>query len=253
MPALLKKGDRLIVRQIIRHREGIDPRRHAILRRLVAQLDNFLDHLALGLLQRALCFAHLDERLQLLVADPRPDPQFRWGEPIDHQRAGVFEQMPDAIEQRHHQFEGENAQRRDPVRRRKGEQFWDEIAKEDDERKNGQRRDPGWQMGDERAFPNENKAEYDQWHVDHRVAEQEDVEHAARVVAEGPQEICEGGVLLLQTLNLVAFQRKERRLQTGKKRRAVDQENDRDKEKREPDCRHPLPAAVCTTALHWKK
>jgi hypothetical protein len=60
-------------------------------------------------------------------------------------------------------------------------------------------------------------------------------------------------MLLLQTLNLVAFQRKERRLQAGKKRRAVDQENDRGKEKREPDSRHPLPAAVCTTALHWKK
>src|SRR4029077_723128 len=153
----------------------------------------------------------------------------------------------------HHQFEGENAQRRDPVRCRKGEQFWNEIAEEHDERENGQRRDPSWQMGDERTFPNENKTKYDQWHVDHRVAEQEDVEHAARVVAKGSEEICEGRVLLLQALNLVAFQREERRLQTGKKGRAVDQENDRGKEKRESDCRHPLPAAVCTTALRWKK
>ena len=60
-------------------------------------------------------------------------------------------------------------------------------------------------------------------------------------------------MLLLQTLNLVAFERKECCLQAGKKRRAEDQENDRGKEKREPDCRHSLPAAVCTTALHWKK
>ena len=79
-------------------------------------------------------------------------------------------------------------------------------------------------MGDEWTFPNEDQAKNDQRHVDHRVAEQEDVEHAARVVAEGPEEICEGGMLLLQTLNLMAFQREERRLQAGKKRRAVDQE-----------------------------
>ena len=61
------------------------------------------------------------------------------------------------------------------------------------------------------------------------------------------------GCCLLQALDLVAFEREKRRLQTGKKRRAEDQKNDREKEKREPDCRHPLPAAVCTTALRGKR
>jgi hypothetical protein len=161
--------------------------------------------------------------------------------------------MPNVIEQRHHQLESEDAEGRDPVCRGQREQFWDEIAEEYDERKNRQRRDPGWQMGDEGTFPNENKTQYDQGHVDHRVAEQEDVEHPARIIAEGPEEIRKGGMLLLQTLNLVAFQGEKGCLQAGKKRRAVDQETDRGKKKREPDCRHPLPAAVCTTALHWKK
>ena len=46
----------------------------------------------------------------------------------------------------------------------------------------------------------------------------QDVQHAARVVAKGPQEICESeGCCCLQTLNLVAFERKERRLQARRK------------------------------------
>ena len=75
---------------------------------------------------------------------------------------------------------------------------------------------------------------------------QEDVEHAARILAEGPQEISERRMLLLQALDLVTFQREKRRLQARKKRRAGNQEDDRGEEKSEPDCRHPSPAAVRT-------
>jgi hypothetical protein len=60
-------------------------------------------------------------------------------------------------------------------------------------------------------------------------------------------------VLFLEALNLMAFQGEEGGLQPGKKRRADDQKNNRGKEKREPDCRHPLPAAVHKTGLSWKK
>ena len=101
MPLLLQPRDRFLVRQIVRQRERIDPRRHAILRRLVAQLDDFLDHLAFGFLQRAFLFAHLDQRLEFFIAQPRPLLQMARGEAIDHRGADVFEQMPDPIEQRH--------------------------------------------------------------------------------------------------------------------------------------------------------
>ena len=89
-------------------------------------------------------------------------------------------------------------------------------------------------------------------HIDERVTEQEDVEDAARILAEDAQEISQRRVLRLQALNLVPFQGEQRRLQAGEKRRAGNQENDRAKKKREPDCRHPSPAAVRTSALRGK-
>ena len=61
--------DEFLVGQIVGQREGIDARRHAILRRLVAELDDFLDHLALRLVQRALLGAQFHERFELLFAE----------------------------------------------------------------------------------------------------------------------------------------------------------------------------------------
>ncbi len=115
VPPFLAEPDRLLVRQIVRQDKSIDPRGHAILRRFVAQLDDFLDHLALRLVQRAFRFAHFNQRFELLVADPRPDAEPGRGEAIDHEGAGMLEHVPDAIEQRHHHLEGENAERADPV------------------------------------------------------------------------------------------------------------------------------------------
>ena len=71
MAPLLQLRDRFFVRQVVRQREGIHPRRHAILRGLVSQLDDLLDHLAFRFVQRALLFAHLDQRLEFFVAQAR--------------------------------------------------------------------------------------------------------------------------------------------------------------------------------------
>ena len=86
-------------------------------------------------------------------------------------------------------LEGEDADRRDSVGGRDREQLWNQIAEHDDERKNREGRDPRGQVGDKRTLPNKDQAKNDQRHIDERVAEQEDVEDAARIIAEGPQEI----------------------------------------------------------------
>ena len=54
---------------------------------------------------------------------------------------------------------------------------------------NRERRQPGREMGDERSFPNQNETKHDERHVDHRVAEEEDVQDAPRILAEGTEEI----------------------------------------------------------------
>ena len=56
-------------------------------------------------------------------------------------------------------------------------------------------------------------------------------------------------MLLVEALDLVALEGKKGRFKSGKKRRAEDENNDPKEEKGEPDCRHPLPVAVPTTAL----
>ena len=188
---LPEERNRLFVRQIIRHRKGIDSRRHAILRRLVAELDDFLNHLALRLLQSPLRLAHLDQRLEFFVRDPWPHAQFLRREPIDDHAAGALEPEPDPIEQRQEGLEGEDTDRRDSIGGRDREQLGNQIAKQDDDRKNRERRDPRGQLGDERTLPNKDQTKDDERHIDERVAEQEDVEDAARILAECAQEISE--------------------------------------------------------------
>ena len=245
MAPLLQERDRFLVRQIVRDRESIDPRRHAILRRLVAELDDFLDHLALGFLERAFLLAHLDQRLEFLVADCRPHAQIFRREPVDHQLLAFSSALSDAIEQRHHHLEREHAHRRDSVGGRDREQFRDQIAEHNDDGENRRASRPTPARAIDRTFPNEDEAENDQRHVDERVAEEENVEDAPRVVAEEPEEIGERGMLFVQALDLVAFQREERRLQPGKKRRAGDQEDDRAREDVSPTAviRAPRPCA----------
>ncbi len=48
-------------------------------------------------------------------------------------------------------------------------------------------------------------------------------------------------MLILESLDLVALESEKRRFQSREKRRAGDQETDREKKERKPDCRHPLP------------
>ena len=60
---LFQLRDHIFVREIVRDGKRLDPWRHAILRCLVSQLDDFLDHLALGFLQRSFFLTNFDERL----------------------------------------------------------------------------------------------------------------------------------------------------------------------------------------------
>ena len=158
---LPEERDRFFVRQIIRHRKGIDPRRHAILRRLVAEFDDFLNHLALRLLQRPLRLAHLDQRLEFFVRDPWPNAQFFRRESIDDHAARALELESDPIKQRQQGLEGEDADRRDSVGGRNRQQLWNQIAEHDDDAKNREGRNPRGQVGDERTLPNKDQAKND--------------------------------------------------------------------------------------------
>ena len=111
MTSLPELRDRFFILEVVRKREGIHSWRHAILRRLVAQLDDFLDHLAFGFMQSALFLPHLDQRLEFFVAHVGAFLQAPRGEAIDDGRADAFEQMPNPIERRHQSPEGEDTER----------------------------------------------------------------------------------------------------------------------------------------------
>ena len=101
MAFLLQPRDRVLVRQIIRQHETIDARRHAVLGRFIAQLDDFLDHLGFAFVQGALFLSHLDEGLQFLVAQARARAQMRRRNTIEHIRADRLESVADAVKERH--------------------------------------------------------------------------------------------------------------------------------------------------------
>src|ERR1700716_2728498 len=101
MTSLFQLRDGFFISEVVGQREGIDARRHAILRGLVAELDDFLDHLAFRFVERALLFAHLDERLEFLVAHASPLSEMTRRETVDDRRAEMLEKAAHAIEQWH--------------------------------------------------------------------------------------------------------------------------------------------------------
>jgi hypothetical protein len=105
----------------------------------------------------------------------------------------------------------------------------------------------------DRTFPDEKKAKHHEWHIDHRVAEEENVQNPSGIIAKGMEEGDQGGMLSLQPLDLVTLERKKRRLQPGEKCRAGSQNNDRAEEKRKLDCGHAYPPPRALQPSHGKR
>ncbi len=238
MPPLLQLRDGFFVRQIIGERERVHARRHAILRRLVAQLDDLLDHFAFRLLQCALLFTHLDERLEFFVTQARPILQVTRREAIDHGRADPFEQMSDTVEQGHQRFQSEDAQSGKAVGSRERQEFRDQVTKQNDDRKDDGGGEPLGNARGERSFPDQEKTEHDQGNVDERIREQENVEDTPRVVAEDPDELLQGRMLFLEPAQLMGLEGEERGFEAGEKSGPEDQERDGKEKKGKGRQRH---------------
>src|SRR2546430_5761883 len=238
MAALSELRDRFFVRQVVGQREGIHPRRHAILRSLVAELDDFLDHLALGLLESALFLANFDEGLEFFVAELFSFSQMERRQPFDDRRARPLEQASHAIEQRHRGLERENAERRETVRHGKREKFRNQIAKQNDDREDNRGRDQGRHARGQRCFPDQEETEDVDRDVRENVAEQENVENPARARAKDADEFFERWMLLLEAAELMGLEREERGLEPGKKRRPKDEDGDEKKKNGDGQRRH---------------
>jgi hypothetical protein len=180
--------------------------------------------------QGALFFAHLDERFEFLVANLFSLLQVARREPVHNPRARSLEDAADAIEERHHGFEGEDAERRQSVRCGEGEQFRDQIAKQNDDGENDRRGEPGRDARGQGSRPDENEAKDDERHVGEDVAEQEDVQDAPRVLAEDVNEFLQRRMFLLQLPELMRLEREERGFEAREERRPDDQDRDEKKE-----------------------
>ena len=116
-------------------------------------------------------------------------------------------------------LEGEDAERGKPIGRREREQFRNQITKQNDDREDDRGDDPLRDARSQRAFPDEEETEDDERNVHERVGEQENVEHAARIVAENLDELLERRMLFLEPPELMGLEGKERGLESGEKRR----------------------------------
>ena len=160
------------MRQIVRHRESIHPRRHAVLRRLVAQLDDLLDHLAFRLMQRALLRAQLDQRPQLILAEKVPRLQRRRRHRIGDLFAQPLQQPRDGIKDRRQHPHHPHPQPREPHRICQCRELRHQVADENDERENQQRLCP---VRHARPFqnPQQVQAQNDQRQIHQRIGEQD--------------------------------------------------------------------------------
>src|SRR2546423_3246806 len=230
MPALPQLRDCVFIRQVVGQRERIDPRRHAILRGFVAELDDFLDHFAFGLVERALFLANFDEGFEFLVAQPHSFSKMQWRQTIDDRVTRALEHAADAIQQWHGRLQGENAQSREPVGRGEREQFRNQIAEQNNDRENDRRRDPGRNARGQRALPNQKQAENNDGDVRENVAEQKDVENATRVLPKHADEFLQRWMFFLEPSKLMRLEGEERGFQTRKERRPEDEDRDKKKE-----------------------
>ena len=77
--------------------------------------------------------------------------------------------------------------------------------------------------------------------VNEHVAEEQDIEDAARMIAEGLDEVLQRRMLVLETAELVRFEREQRGLQAGEESGSEDQCADEQQEQSEEESGHSAP------------
>ena len=97
--ALAQLRDRLFVRQVVGQRERIHSGRHAILSGLVAELDDFLDHLGFRLLQRPFFFADFNQGLEFFIGQMRASTNVPGRDQLDYGNTDCFQGATDGFEQ----------------------------------------------------------------------------------------------------------------------------------------------------------
>ena len=157
MTFLLQARDRFFVRQIIRQHETVDARCHAVLCRFVAQLDDFLNHFGFAFIQGALFFTHLNQGPQFLIAQARTSAQMRRREKIDDISANRLESTTHAIKKRHCYLQRQGADGRESIRRRKRQEFRNQITEQHHDGKDPNTSQPLRNASCERALPQEEK------------------------------------------------------------------------------------------------
>ena len=162
--------------------------------------------------------------------------------PIHDELADSFQNVPDAVEQWHEGAQSENADGRQTIRRGEREHFRDEVAEQNDDGKDGDGCEPLRHiLACGRTFPEQKQAQDDQRHVHDGVAQEQDVEDAPRIIAEGLNEILQRGMLILEPTKLVRLEREERRLQPGEKRGEKNESRDNRQENDEAGRGHSAP------------
>src|SRR5947207_9669339 len=146
--------------------------------------------------------------------------------------------MANPIERRHQSPEGEDTERGKAVGSREGEKFGDQITAQNNDRENYRGGEPLGNLCRKRPFPDEKEAENNQRNVYHHIRKQENVENAARIVAESLDEMFQGWMRFLELAQLMGLEGKERGFEPGKKRRPENQDGDGEEAKDKGRQRH---------------
>src|SRR5206468_12737549 len=90
----------------------------------------FLNYCGFAFVQCTLFFTHLNQGPEFLVAQTRTNSQMGRRQKIDHISADRLESTAHAIKERHCYSQRQGADGRESIRRRKRQEFWNQIAEQ---------------------------------------------------------------------------------------------------------------------------
>ena len=219
-------GDEFLIGEVIGDGESIDARGHAVLRVLVAELDNLLDHLAFVFLERAFLGAEFHEGLEFVFVQEMAGAEMSRGDRVGDFFTQPLEDAGEGIEHGGEPLHDAHADLRDAVRLGEGGEFRHEIADDDDEAEDRERGDPERKL-DAVPFMQDEKAEDDEREIGEGVGEEDGTEQAPGIFHEARKSLGKAGAAFFQPLDVKRLEREEGGLDGREERRAEDQHDER--------------------------
>lgn len=171
------------------------------MRGFIAEFDDFGNHLALGLVERALFGAEFYERIDLVFGEMTLLFQLGRKDGLRDPFGEILEQAGHRIEQGSEAMKDGNAEPRNGLWRAEGQELRQEVADEYDQREEDERERPRGQVEVTMGL-NHSQTAHEEGRVDDGISEKDAAEQAAGVFQHPDERGCKAALAFFERIEL---------------------------------------------------